>query len=396
MGPGAADIAAIVPELRAELPGLETPPALEPEAARFRLFDSITTFLKNAAQSQPLMLVLENLHWADKPSLLLLEFLARQMADCRLLVVGCYRDMELSRQHPLSASLAQLSREPVFRRQTLRGLNQEDIGPFVEATAGVQVPYDLADTLYSHTEGNPFFLNEVIRLLADQGDLVERSVGAPLEIRVPEGVREVIGRRLNRLSQHCNRVLQTASIVGREFDFGLLNALDHGSDEGDLLTAVEQAVGAYLIEEVPGAGERYRFTHALIQETLSEELTTSRRVRPHAQIAEVLEELYGDGVETHAAELAHHFAEAEPMLGPDKLVGYSLLAGEQALATYAFEEALGYFQIGLEARSVLLGGTEPAPDGETAALLLGLGRVQGVAVPQYLIRGTAGLRSGTA
>jgi predicted ATPase len=119
MGPGAADIAEIVPEVRVELPGLETPPALEPEAARFRLFDSITTFLKNAAQSQTLMLVLDDLHWADKPSLLLLEFLARQMADCRLLVVGCYRDMELSRQHPLSESLAQLSREPVFRRQTL-------------------------------------------------------------------------------------------------------------------------------------------------------------------------------------------------------------------------------------------------------------------------------------
>jgi predicted ATPase len=119
MGVGAADIAEIIAEVREKLPGLEAPPALEPEQARFRLFDSIATFLKNAAQTQPLVLVLDDLHWADKPSLLLLQFLARQLAGSRLLLVGCYRDVELSRQHPLSEALAQLSREPVFQRQPL-------------------------------------------------------------------------------------------------------------------------------------------------------------------------------------------------------------------------------------------------------------------------------------
>ena len=191
MGPGAADIAEIVPELRAKLPDLERPPVLEPEQARFRLFDSIATFLKNAAHSQPLMLVLDDLHWADKPSLLLLQFLARQLQGCRLLVVGCYRDVELSRQHPLSETLAQLSREPVFQREPLRGLSQDETGQFIEATAGIQPSKGLTEDLYSRTEGNPFFMTEVVRLLLERGLLAEAEPVGPQCIRIPEGVREL-------------------------------------------------------------------------------------------------------------------------------------------------------------------------------------------------------------
>jgi predicted ATPase len=171
MGPGASDIAEIIPEVHAKLPDLEPAPALEPEQARFRLFDSITTFLKNAAQSRPLVLVLDDLHWADKSSLLLLQFLARQLSDSHLLVLGCYRDVDLSRQHPLAETLAQLSRLPVFQRVLLRGLSQEDTSGFIEATAGVPPPPGLAETIYEHTEGNPFFMKEVVRLLSEQGEL---------------------------------------------------------------------------------------------------------------------------------------------------------------------------------------------------------------------------------
>jgi predicted ATPase len=175
MGPGAADITEVVSEVRGKLPSLEPPPALQPDQARFRLFDSITTFLKNAAQSQPLMLVLDDLHWADKPSLLLLQFLARQLAESRLLVVGCYRDLELSRQHPLSETLAQLSRLPVFRRGLLLGISQEGAGQFIEMTAGIRPSPQLVETIYAHTEGNPFFLKEMTRLLLEQGEL--RALG---------------------------------------------------------------------------------------------------------------------------------------------------------------------------------------------------------------------------
>jgi DNA-binding CsgD family transcriptional regulator/tetratricopeptide (TPR) repeat protein len=376
MGPGAADIAEVIPELREKLPDLKPPPALEPEQARFRLFDSITTFLKNAAQSQPVMLVLDDLHWADKSSLLLLQFLARQLGGSRLLIVGCYRDMELSRQHPLSETLAQLSREPVFQRQPLRGLSQEDTGRFIQAIAGIQPPQRLGETIYAHTEGNPFFMTEVIRLLAERGELAAGEIGGPQGIRIPEGVREVIGQRLNRLSEQCNQALLTASVIGRDFDFQVLSKLSSGASDEQLLQAIDEGLEAHLIEELAGPGERYQFTHALVQQTLVEELSTSRRVRLHARIGDALEELYGVEVEAHATELAHHFAEAQTVLGPAKLVHYSLLAGERALTNYGWEEAQAHFQRALAAKGVPLTGSEPPLDAETAALLFGLGRAQ--------------------
>jgi predicted ATPase len=247
MGPAAAVISEIVPGIRNKLPDLETPPVLEAEAARFRLFDSITTFLEDAAQSQPFMLVLDDLHWADRSSLSLLEFLARELGESRLLVVGCYRDTELSRQHPLAGTLAQLSREPVFRRQVLRGLGQDELGEFIQATTGVQLSHELTATLYAHTEGNPFFMTEVIQLLAESGELTSEHIGWPEGMRVPEGVREVIGQRLNRLSEQCNEVLTTASIIGREFDFRLLSILNGELSEDRLLQMVDEALSFHLV-----------------------------------------------------------------------------------------------------------------------------------------------------
>ena len=374
IGRGGSSIADVVPQMHDKITDLNPSPPMEPEAARFRLFDSITTFLKNAAQNQPLMLVLDDLHWADRPSLLLLEFLARELGDARLLLVGCYRDTDLSRQHPLAETLAQLSREPVFRRQVLRGLDQDEVGQFVEATIGAKISQEMTGALYTHTEGNPFFMTDVTRLLSESGELTAEHIGTSEGIRIPEGVREVIGRRLNRLSEQCNELLTTASIIGREFDFRLLNILNGETSEDQLLQAVKEAVSLRLIEEVPRQMDRYQFSHALIQQTLAEEVTTSLRVRLHARIAEGLEELYGDDAAFYAAELAHHFAEAQTSIGPDKLVRYSLLAGEQSLSSYAYEDALIHFERGLVTRHISLSGTEPAPDGESAALLAGLGR----------------------
>ena len=383
MGAGAAGIAEIIPEIRGKLTDLETLPALEPDQARFRLFDSITTFLKNASQNQTLMLVLDDLHWADRSSLLLLEFLVRELGESRLLLVGCYRDTELSQQPLLAETLAQLSREPTFRRQVLRGLGQDELGRFIETTTGVQPSPELTDELYAHTEGNPFFMTEVIRLMSESGDLTAGHIGTPGGLRIPDGVREVIGQRLNRLSAQCNELLTSASIIGREFDFGLLNILNGAMSEDQLLQAVDQAVSFHLIEEVPGQMDRYQFGHSLIQQALADGVTTSRRVRLHARIAEALEALYGDDAEAHAEELAHHFAEAQTSTGPDQLVRYSLLSGEQALASYAYEDALAHFEKGLAAREMPLSGTEAASDEEAAALLFGFARAQSVTLPRH-------------
>ena len=378
MGTGAADIAEIVSELTDKLPGLETHPTIDPEQDRFRLFASITNFFKTASQSRPLILVLDDVHWADQSSLQLLECISREIMGSPLLVIGAYRDVELSRRHPLSETLAQLSRLPEggYQRVLLRGLDQENTARFLLAGTGIEPAPGLVEALYAQTEGNPFFMTEVIRLLSDSGELTASRTGTPEGLRIPESVREVIGRRLNRLSDECNEVLTTASIIGREFDFRLLNTLIGGMSEDQLLQLVEEAVFSHLIEDVPGQLDRYQFVHAIFQQTLAEEVTTSRGVRLHARIGEALEDLYGDDAEVHSAELAHHFAEAQTSIGPQKLVQYSLLAGERALAAHAYEEALGHFERGLAGRSIALSGTETASDEEAADLLFGLARAR--------------------
>ncbi|MCI0896068.1 MAG: AAA family ATPase [Chloroflexi bacterium] len=398
MGPGAADIAEIVPEIRDKLPGLETPPALEPEQSRFRLFDSITSFLKNAAQRQPLMLVLDDLHWADRSSLLFLEFLAREIGESRLLLAGAYRDIEVSRSHPLSQTLGALVREQLFHRVQLDGLSQQEVGELVEGGAGIALTVEAADIIYKRTDGNPFFVGEVTRQVTLDNITADQAWANV----IPEGIRDAIGRRLNRLSERCNEMLATTSIIGREFTLAQLTSViqdpspdpalseAEGSEQAAsvdrLLEVVEEALGTGLIEELPEPGGRYQFTHALIQETLLEEISITRRVRLHARIGEALELLYATDVESHAAELARHFSQAEAVLGTEKLVRYSLLAGEQALAAYAWEEGLGHFQRALAARGVALSGLEPATDSETAELLFGLGRAQVGVFPLYRVR----------
>ncbi|MCI0859096.1 MAG: protein kinase [Chloroflexi bacterium] len=382
MGVGAEDIAEIVSDVRERLPGLRTPPQLEPEQARFRLFDSITAFLKSAARRQPLVLVLDDLHWADHPSLLLLEFVARELSSARLLIIGTYRDMELSRQHPLSRSLGELTRERLFQRVLLRGLDQEDVGRFIELASGITPPTGMVEAVHRQTEGNPLFVTEVVRLLVQEGELTQEKAGQrdSWNVRIPEGVREVIGRRLDRLSERCNETLTTASVVGREFTLEQLRPLIEDMSEDRLLEVLEEALAARVIEELPRSVGRYQFTHALIQETLAGELSTTRRVRLHARIAESLEELYGADAEVHAAELARHFSEAQTVLGTEKLVRYTLVAGERALATYAHEEALVHFQIGLASK-------EGQPmDAQTAALCFGLGVAQAATLETHQIR----------
>ncbi|MCH8921178.1 MAG: protein kinase, partial [Chloroflexi bacterium] len=371
MGPGAADIAQVVSEVRERLPGLPAPPTLEPEQARFRLFDSITTFLKNAGNRQPIVLVLDDLHWADKPSLLLLQFLARELRGARLMVLATYRDVELRREHPLADALGELAREGLSQRILLRGLSERDVARFIEITAGMSPPRALVEAVYRETEGNPFFVNEVVRLLVADGRLERPEEVKSWSVTIPHGVREVVGRRLNHLSKECNGVLTIASVIGREFG---LDTLERVSDvSGDrLLEALEEAVAARVVTEVPRAVGRYSFTHALIRETLYEELTTTRRVRLHRQIGEVLETLYGDNPEPHLAELAYHFFEAAQGGNVNKAIDYAVRAAERALSLTAYEEAAGHYETALQALEV-----KDRPDeAQRCELLLALGEAQ--------------------
>jgi DNA-binding CsgD family transcriptional regulator/tetratricopeptide (TPR) repeat protein len=390
MGAGAADIAEVVPEVRERLPDLPSPPFLEPQQARFRLFDSVAAFLMRASQTQPLMLVLDNLHWADRSSLLLLEFLAQEMTDYRLLVLGTCRDAGLSGQHPLSSTIGEVARHPYFSRVSLPGFSQAEVNSFIQARASIAPHPDLVQAVHAQTEGNPLFVTQVVQLLAQQGQLASATAmtGRTRELQIPPGVQEVIGRRLEHLSERCNQVLTVASVIGREFGLGLLEWLmadpstsplrisGHDLSSNEVLEGVEEALAARVLEEMPHTEDRYQFTHVLIQNTLAQQLSAARRARLHAQIGQALEELYGVNAEAHAAELAYHFSQAATVLGPEKLVHYSLVAGEQALATYAHEEAVGQLECGLAAKGVPLIGTMPAGDDEEAALLFALGRAQ--------------------
>ena len=253
MGAGAVDIAEVVSDVKERLPNLKPPPQMDsPEQARFRLFDSISAFLKSASQKQPLVLVLDDLHWADQPSLMLLQFVARELGNSRLLLVGTYRDVELSRQHPLAETLGELTRERLFQRVLLRGLSQQDVGRFIEVAAGVDPPAGLTEAVHTQTEGNPLFVTEVVRLLVQEGALspdsspsgrgetAGRGDGDSWTVRIPEGVREVIGRRLNRLSQRCNETLTIASVVCREFELRQLTPLVEDISEDRLLEVLEE------------------------------------------------------------------------------------------------------------------------------------------------------------
>ena len=373
LGAGAAEVAELVPDVRTQLPELRIPSdSADPLQVRFRLFDAVSGFLTRASRARSLVIVLDDLNWADKGSLLLLEFVARELGETGLLLVGTYRDTELSRGHPLAQTLGELSRERLFERVLLRGLDHEDVARFVESACGFPPDRALVQAIRAQTEGNPFFVSEVVRLLREDGVLMPDASGTPERwgARIPDGVREAVGRRLERLSRPCSSTLTVASAVGREFGLDQLAALVGDLDEDALLEALDEALAAHLVEELPGDAGRYQFTHALIQATLADELSRTRRARLHARIAKTLETLYGTEADGHAAELAHHFGEAQSVLGADRLVHYCALAGEAALAARAPEQALVHFERAFAAK-----GDGPTDD-EAAEVLFGLGRAQ--------------------
>jgi tetratricopeptide (TPR) repeat protein len=388
-------VAQIVAELRDRLPDLPAPPPLDSEQARFRLFDAITMFLVRAADTRPLVLILDDIHWADKPSLLLLRFLAREMGGSRLLVVATYRDVEVSRGHPLAEVLPSLRQERTVERILLRGLPEEDVSAMVTALRGESVPEALARAISRETEGNPFFVQEIVRHLVDEGML--GRAGAQwtrqsylADLRLPESVRDVIGRRLGRLSAACMQCLTAAAVVGREFRLDALARIADLEAER-VLEVLEEAVAARVVEEVPEAIGRYRFAHTLIRETLYEELRTLERVRRHHRVGEALEALYARNPDPHLAELAHHFLEALPGGDVAKAVDYAMRAGDRAKAQLAYEEAAIHYERAIQALEL-----EERPDEhKRCELLIRLGEAQwsagGFEKPRERMREAAGI-----
>ncbi|MBD0349508.1 MAG: AAA family ATPase, partial [Thermoleophilia bacterium] len=367
LGAGAADIAQIIPEIRERLPGLPEP-SLDEEGARFRLFDTAARFLRNAAAVRPLVLILDDLHAADEPSLLLLRFVATELARSRVLVVGTYRDVDPAVSDPLGSTLAELARERVTHRLQLAGLTAVDVGRYIELSVQTRPTPELVETISAETEGNPLFLGEMIRLLAAEGRLTDADAGVSSSLGIPQGIRDVIERRLRRLSEQCKRVLTLASVLGREFG---LDALEHVADvrEHELLEALDEAVTARILTSVPGAPGRLRFAHALIRETLYERMTELRRVHLHRQVGTTLEAAYAADAEPHLAELAHHFWSGQDF---GKALDYSRRAGDRALGLLAYEEAERLYLNALDAFEI----ASPGDHALHCALLVALGEAR--------------------
>ncbi len=338
LGHGAADVAALVPELREVLPDLPDAPAPESEGARFRLLEAAANFLSAAAAAEPLVLVVDDLHVADAPSLVFLRFLTGRLGDAPILVVGCYRDTEV--RPDLADALSELGREPVTRRLGLSGLSGVDTARLLESALGDAPTEDLAEHVQAETQGNPLFATEIGRLVAAEG----QPAGGGLPI--PEGVRDVIRRRLERESKRCREVLALASVMGRDFDADVIGQVGElGEDE--LLGALDEAAAARLVTGAPGAGGRLRFSHILVRDALYEDLLPPRRARLHGAIAAGLEAFHAANLEPYVAELAHHYL-AAGRAGAAKAIEFARRAGDRAARQYAYEEAARHYADALD------------------------------------------------
>jgi class 3 adenylate cyclase/tetratricopeptide (TPR) repeat protein len=378
LGRYGGELARLVPELGDRVPGLSAPIRSDPEMERYRLFDAVAAWLTATSSEEPLLLVLDDLQWAAKPTLLLLRHLVRSGGG-RILVLGTHRDTELSHDHPLVEVVADLRREGGVERLSIAGLDGGGVAAMVEQASGQVLDEDglaLARAVHEETEGNPFFVREVLRHLAETG-AIERQDGRwkprlPAgQLGIPEGVRDVVGRRLARLSGDTNQALRVAAVVGPEFEFNVVQAAGDLSEER-LLAAIEEAANARVVIEV--SATRFRFAHALVRATLYDSLTTTRQVVLHRKTAEAIEAIHARALDDFVPTLAHHWAKASaPVRDVTRAVMYAQRAGDRALAQLAHDEAARYYMSGLE----LLDAGEAEPrDPRRLELLIGRGEAE--------------------
>jgi tetratricopeptide (TPR) repeat protein len=343
LGDTAPELARFAPEIEAKLGPQPPAPNVGEQQERLRLFDALARFLQTLAARKGLLVFLDDLHWADHGTLQLLHYVLRNMREDPMLVLGCYREIELDRSHPLSAALVEWNRERLATRIPLARLSLEDTERMLATMFSQQsVSADFAVAIHRETEGNPFFVEEVVKSLIENGQIYrednrwQRKDVA--ELTIPQSIKAAIGRRLNRLSESTTTMLHTAAALGKIFEFETLVAVSDAGEDA-LLDALDEATAAQLVRVE--SGERFAFTHDKIREVLHEELNPIRQRRLHQRIAESLERLQttrpGDFVE----DLAYHFAQGSDL---EKGLTYSLAAAAQARKVYAHEEALEHLE----------------------------------------------------
>ncbi|HXX49252.1 MAG TPA: AAA family ATPase, partial [Myxococcota bacterium] len=346
LGSYASALAALTPSLRQRLPEVPAPVPLEPDEERWRLLDAVVQFLTALEARGPVVLVLDDLHWADRGTIAMLRHVARSARKGRRLLVGTYRDVELDRQHPLADALAALRRETEYERIALAGLAAPEVGALLAALAAHEVPQALVEALNAETDGNPFFLREILLHLLEEGRILRDADGRwttrGKELGIPEGVRQVIGRRLSRLSADVNRLLAAAAGFCGAFRFDVA-ARAANLAEPRALDALDAALEAQLVRPT-GAAEGYEFTHALIRSALYAEQNPSRQVRLHRRLAEELERLPG----ARATEIAQQYARSAALPGAERGVAHALDAASEAESAAAHDEAVSFLRTALE------------------------------------------------
>ncbi|BCP04480.1 hypothetical protein MINTM019_19360 [Mycobacterium paraintracellulare] len=343
----------LVPGLADAVPDLAPPAHADPDTERYALFDAAVALLEIASASAPVLLILDDLHWAAKPTLLLLRHLLRFGDHARVQIVGTYRSTDLDRSHPLAAMLADLHRDGTANRLNLGGLDEDDVTTYV-----TEAGYDdeeLAHALASVTAGNPFFLIEALRHVDESGGVWDQST-------LPQGVREAVSRRLSRLPVETNKALAAAAVVGSRFSLELVEQVVGN----DLIDAFDEARNAGIVIEEPGGN--YRFNHALVRQSLLAELASVRRMRLHQRIATTLEAMPGADDEL-LAELAHHYFECAWAGNAAKAVLYCRRAADQAMARLAYEGAADLYRHALHALEEL-DDELPDRDDQVAELLV--------------------------
>jgi DNA-binding CsgD family transcriptional regulator len=361
LGSGGGELRRLLPDLPARVGELPEPVHADQDTERHRLHMAVVELLVATGRRAPVLLVLEDGHWADHSTLLLLRHLGRAAADARLLVVATFRDTEADLPLELGDALVDLRRSEQVARLRLGGLSAADVEEFVRQAGGAAIdglPV-LAGALFELTGGNAFLLTEVWRALvetgaAEPGADLAASLGA---LDTPEGVRDVVSQRLARLGAETQAALELASVAGPEFETEVIREAG-GLDPAALAAALDEGVRSGMIEEVPGRTLAHRFTHELVRQALYDRLAAGRRAELHLRIGQALDERASDGSARALGDIAHHFAAAAPIGGTDRAVEYSLLAAAAAMAALAFDEAAVALRTALELG--IPGGTDRA------------------------------------
>jgi DNA-binding SARP family transcriptional activator len=372
-----SELARLVPALTARIPDLPGSKATDSDTERYLLFAAAVGLLAMVSQHQPVVLVLDDLQWADKGSLLLLRHLTAAEQQVRILILATYRDSELAHTDSLRDTLGVLRRHSGVSRVELGGLDDRAVVSFLEAAAGQTLDdagVSLAHAVYRETDGNPFFVSEVLRHLSEIGAIYQNAAGRWVAedslqtIALPDSVREVIGGRVARLGKEAERVLSLAAVIGRDFDLDVLARATTASED-ELLDILDAAAAVALVGELSDTPGRFAFTHALIQHTLYEDLGPTRRTRAHRRVAEALEDLCGHRPGARVGELARHWVAAIQPIDLTKAIYYSRQAGDAALDALAPADALRYYD-----QAIDLYGQSADPDPVLELdLLIGIG-----------------------